>query len=457
MDLTKIDRAIDACLADRRQDMIRLLADWIRIPSVRGEAQPDAPYGAEVERMLQLAGKSAHALGLKTEMYHHRVCITHQNDLPRKLGILCHLDVVAADPTQWAAPPFNPQIRDGMLYGRGALDNKGPGAAALYAMAAVRAAGVPLRYDAGLYFGTNEETGMADFKSYLIDHALPPQVIVPDACFPVGVSERGRICLRGDTALHADAIESVCSGTSMNIIPDRATAVLRNIRTSQIDAVFAQIPEIRYERAESDGRVIVTIHGRSTHSAHPQEGVNAVTALTTGLAQLLPQEPVLAELATRFPHGAFAGEGFGLPTGAAALSLVQLEAADRRLTWAAEARVAPGYAASAMASRLQEFRTAPVEITQLNEPHAVDPNAPLVQQLQRIYTDMTGRANKPYDLDASTYAHLQPNAVVFGGVMPGDGSGGAHGANECYALNTLMLAARMFARTIVQICGVQDE
>ncbi len=76
MDLTKIDRAIDACLADRRQDMIRLLADWIRIPGVRGAAQPDAPYGAEVERMLQLAGKSAHALGLKTEMYHHRVCIT---------------------------------------------------------------------------------------------------------------------------------------------------------------------------------------------------------------------------------------------------------------------------------------------------------------------------------------------------------------------------------------------
>ena len=45
MDLTKIGRAIDACLAARRQDMIRLLADWIRIPSVRGEAQPDAPEG----------------------------------------------------------------------------------------------------------------------------------------------------------------------------------------------------------------------------------------------------------------------------------------------------------------------------------------------------------------------------------------------------------------------------
>ena len=50
MDLTKIGRAIDACLAARRQDMIRLLADWIRIPGVRGAAQPDAPCGANIRR-----------------------------------------------------------------------------------------------------------------------------------------------------------------------------------------------------------------------------------------------------------------------------------------------------------------------------------------------------------------------------------------------------------------------
>lgn len=50
MDQTQIDRAIDACLAARRQDMIRLLADWIRIPGVRGAAQPDAPCGANIRR-----------------------------------------------------------------------------------------------------------------------------------------------------------------------------------------------------------------------------------------------------------------------------------------------------------------------------------------------------------------------------------------------------------------------
>ena len=50
-----------------------------------------------------------------------------------------HLDtVVAGEPNQWSAPPFEGRIADGRLYGRGAADNKAGVTAALLALAALR-------------------------------------------------------------------------------------------------------------------------------------------------------------------------------------------------------------------------------------------------------------------------------------------------------------------------------
>ncbi len=48
--------------------------------------------------------------------------------------VLGHMDVVGADTTKWETPPFEPTIRDGYLYGRGAIDDKGMLAATLVAM-----------------------------------------------------------------------------------------------------------------------------------------------------------------------------------------------------------------------------------------------------------------------------------------------------------------------------------
>lgn len=54
------------------------------------------------------------------------------------LGVLCHLDVVP-EGTGWTVPPYALTRREGKLYGRGTIDDKGPAVAALFALGAIRA------------------------------------------------------------------------------------------------------------------------------------------------------------------------------------------------------------------------------------------------------------------------------------------------------------------------------
>lgn len=73
-----------------------------------------------------------------------------------------HVDVVpVGDLAQWTAPPFAATIRDGRVVGRGACDMKGGLAAALAAVRAIIAAGVPLRGRIALHSVIAEEDGGA--------------------------------------------------------------------------------------------------------------------------------------------------------------------------------------------------------------------------------------------------------------------------------------------------------
>ena len=85
---------------------------------------------------------------------------------PEMAAVLCHLDVVP-EGEGWTVPPYEGRITEGRIYGRGAMDDKGPAMAALYALWALKESGVPLRRRIRLIFGLNEETGSEDMKYYL--------------------------------------------------------------------------------------------------------------------------------------------------------------------------------------------------------------------------------------------------------------------------------------------------
>lgn len=399
----KIDEFIDS----HKNEMIGFLEDLIRIPSVRGEQKPDMPYGEEINRALRFTQDKAEKMGFKTENFENRICKVSYGGEYENLGILCHLDVVSVNELKWKTPPFEPVIKDNMIFGRGALDNKGPSAAALYALYAVKKLNIPLKCGVGLYFGTDEERGMSDFKQYLMN----------------------------------------------NTLPGKAVAKLKNVSVYEVESILLKIKGIKYEIAKADDIITVKIDGRSAHSADLQNGINAASALMELLSGIDKSNLVFEKISNSFGYGLLYGEGFGLQDKRTTISLTGVNYKNGKFKIIIDSRVHFSESAEKIFEIIKDKLPLKVNIIHMVEPHTVSRNHKIVNTLQKIYREQTKRDDEPYDMNAMTYAHLKPGAVIFGGVMYDDGSCNAHGENECYNLETFITAAKMFAKAIVEICG----
>jgi acetylornithine deacetylase len=106
------------------------------------QAHPDCSW--EIER--------AHALGVSGTL--------RGRGTGRSLVLNGHVDVVPpGDERLWSHPPFGGVVADGRIWGRGSLDMKGPLAAGLFALRAIRRAGVDLAGSAHLQSVVGEEDG----------------------------------------------------------------------------------------------------------------------------------------------------------------------------------------------------------------------------------------------------------------------------------------------------------
>jgi acetylornithine deacetylase/succinyl-diaminopimelate desuccinylase-like protein len=81
-----------------------------------------------------------------------------------------HIDVVYADRRYWSVDPFGGEIRDGFLYGRGAIDMKSTGILQLAAVLALKRAGIRLKRDLIFLATADEEAGSAYGAAYLAAH-----------------------------------------------------------------------------------------------------------------------------------------------------------------------------------------------------------------------------------------------------------------------------------------------
>lgn len=84
--------------------------------------------------------------------------------------LYAHADVVPADPVDWSVPPFNGQIQDGFVWGRGALDDKGLGIIFLQALTLLKQLEFPLQRDIILLIAADEETCGRYGVAWLLDH-----------------------------------------------------------------------------------------------------------------------------------------------------------------------------------------------------------------------------------------------------------------------------------------------
>ena len=88
----------------------------------------------------------------------------------KSLILLSHMDVVPADAKDWSVPPFSGQVKAGEIWGRGALDDKGPGVVFLMAMLAIKRARILLNRDIVFIATADEEMGGKLGAGWVADH-----------------------------------------------------------------------------------------------------------------------------------------------------------------------------------------------------------------------------------------------------------------------------------------------
>jgi acetylornithine deacetylase/succinyl-diaminopimelate desuccinylase-like protein len=86
------------------------------------------------------------------------------------IALVHHMDVVTATPKDWSIDPFAGTIKDGYVWGRGALDMKGHGIIQLMALIALKRAGVPLTRDLVYVGNADEEIGGLGSRIFVEKH-----------------------------------------------------------------------------------------------------------------------------------------------------------------------------------------------------------------------------------------------------------------------------------------------
>lgn len=224
---------IEACVNEVWPDYLRDLERLVAVPSVVDESAsaPGAPWGPGCREALDVAMDIAERRGLIVGDCDGALAY---GDLPGETGeqvaTIAHVDVVPAG-EGWDVEPFAVTRRDGVLLGRGVLDDKGAAVASLYAagyLARRATSGRPFRRSLRCLLGASEEAGMMDVRRYLASHEPPSFLFTPDAEFPVCCGEKG--CVNAEVSHAVDptgAIASLSGGVARNAVPARAEAVLR--------------------------------------------------------------------------------------------------------------------------------------------------------------------------------------------------------------------------------------
>lgn len=457
-----INRLVDGY----REEMISTLARWIRIPSVQSEAREGMPFGRELKDMADEAVRTAREMGFDARSIDNYLVEVNYGKGERTMGILGHMDVVPAG-QGWSHAPFGAEIEGGRMYGRGTSDDKGPVVSALYALKAVREAGVPLRDGVRLLMGLNEESGSADIAYYKREHAMPDYGFTPDGDYPLINREKGGlgVNLLGAVSSGAGAFEirRIECGTRVNIVPNEAEATLAGLSAQECERLLERAGELRARLEVRPGAApdecVLAAHGVASHAAMPENGINAAGILLKALSAMGAGQraiDALAELVGLDYDGAKLGVAYAdEESGALTCNLGILSCEAGRLTAMLDIRY-PVTADSGELVKRMEATVAPfglsVELRGDSKPLYVPEDNFVVRGLLRAYERVTGQLGYTIAIGGGTYARSMENAVAFGNAYPGTDNH-IHMPDEFVNLDEFVLNAKMMAAAIVELAG----
>ncbi len=441
--LIQIDQAIERSMADLKRDLVKL----INIKSVKGLPFSGAPFGAGPQRMLDIMLQMGKDEDIYTTDYNTGVISLALKEGQPDLGIWLHGDVVPAG-QGWLWPSFDATEYKSCIIGRGATDNKGQLCAIFHLLKIFKDLDVELNYNPALYVGSDEESGMHDLTGIpenkdaqgFVNVCKPPRMsLVPDSSFPVGYGGKGAM-----------------------IATFRSKTPLKGL-------------QITAGQEQSPGKAVATVYSKTfiansppRHAANPDPNGNMITML---MERLLELEETAAENRQALEFFKMVsldihGEQFGIN--------VKTETMKPLTVFAKSINTVDGYPDLTVNIRYpieitfgdivkhltavgEEYGMALVDAQSIVKPYLLDPQNPVIAKLTGIANEITGEEKAPYTLSGATYAHVLPNALVFG--MDGckkpesfpKGHGGAHNADELVSLERLERAMKIYARALLAL------
>ena len=157
-----------------KMNIVDVVKDYIRFPGI--SADPNARQGIAdtcgfLAALLEKAGARAEIVPTAGNPVVVGRVNAGRADLPHVV-VYGHYDVQPVDPLElWETPPFEPRVRDGKIFGRGAADNRGPHAVSVVAIANLLARRPDLPLRVTFVFEGEEEIGSGSFPQFLREHA----------------------------------------------------------------------------------------------------------------------------------------------------------------------------------------------------------------------------------------------------------------------------------------------
>lgn len=470
MNHENLDRIVDSY----RDELIENIRRWIAIPSVQGKpAGANAPFGVNVRHMLDTALADGRRFGFETRDIDGYAGDISYGTGEQTLGILAHLDVVPLG-DGWTHDPLGGEIENGRMYGRGTTDDKGPALCALYAMRAVKEAGIPLKHGVRLILGCDEETGMSDIQYYASKVKMPDYGFSPDAEFPVINIEKGGLNLRLSKVTGGEEgaelpVYRLYAGERPNVVPAEAVAVV-GLKNLSMDALREKLAAIESAHEnfclkavpEGEGCAKIIATGVNGHAAMPYRGVNAAGMLLVTLSELGAgggSRAAIAMLAEAVGMD-YTGKQLGIAcedalSGALTCSLGILRYDGNEISAMLDIRY-PLCGDEALMLGQAAKRVSPAGMSvccqSSHTPLHVPAESRIVQGLLKVYHEVTGLDAYTIAIGGGTYSRLMPNTVAFGVCFPGD-MDVCHIADEYIDLDKMMLGVKVFAHAIAELAG----
>ncbi|MBR2744841.1 MAG: dipeptidase PepV [Clostridia bacterium] len=459
---------INRFIEENKDNILSTICELIKIPSISIENENDSknPFGEECTKALNYTLDLAKSMGFKTKNIDGYCGYIEFGEGDEMLGIIGHLDVVPAGDGWTKCKPFEPIIEDDKLYGRGAIDDKGPVVASLYAMKYVMDT-MNVHKRVRLIIGLNEEVSWKCIEYYKSHEELPTIGFSPDADFPCIYAEKGFLNAYIDGHIPSTEnikINSLTCDNAINIVPKYAECelCLCDIDLSTFESEIYNIVSennfhIKMEKI-NDTKVKLISTGVAAHSAHPDLGVNALSRLLILLNRIFDlyniNIPILKYVDEKI-NTTFNGELLDMncedESGNLTINISNLKFENDNLTIGLNLRIPvtiyPTIIKQKIADSTIDYGDVCVKFSDEKPALHVPKNDFLVTTLCDVFNEVTGQNAEPITCNGATYARAFKNVVSFGCNMPGHVDL-CHQADEYIEISNLLTAVEIYIKAI---------